>query len=69
MPRLVAFTDKSLPHFDNYEFIELYRDRDEAGRKTTALFLNENSNCIDKSEFYAAEKDLNAWLMKRKLNL
>ena len=60
----VAFADKALPYFDNYEFIELYLDRDEAGRKTTALFLNENSKCIDKSEFYAAEKDLNAWLLK-----
>ena len=62
----VAFADKALPYFNNYEFIELYLDRDEAGRKTTALFLNENSKCIDKSEFYAAEKDLNAWLMKTK---
>ncbi|RXG13311.1 CHC2-type zinc finger protein [Leeuwenhoekiella aestuarii] len=60
----VAFADRALPYFDNYEFIELYLDRDEAGRKTTALFLNENSKCIDKSEFYADEKDLNAWLMK-----
>ncbi|RXG29928.1 toprim domain-containing protein [Leeuwenhoekiella marinoflava] len=62
----VVFADKALPCFDNYEVIELYLDRDEAGRKTTGFFLNENSKCIDKSEFYSDEKDLNAWLMKKK---
>ncbi|MAZ27123.1 MAG: DNA primase [Cytophagaceae bacterium] len=60
----VAFSDKALPYFDHYKAIELYLDRDEAGRKTTALFLNTTSNCIDKSQCYADEKDLNAWLMK-----
>tara|TARA_R110002012_G_scaffold253877_1_gene432932 strand:- start:32215 stop:33069 length:855 start_codon:yes stop_codon:yes gene_type:complete len=60
----IAFADKALPYFENYEVIELYLDRDEAGRKITAFFLNSTSKCIDKSEFYTAEKDLNAWLMK-----
>ncbi|MFI8379052.1 toprim domain-containing protein [Leeuwenhoekiella sp. NPDC079379] len=62
----IAFADRALPYFDNYEVIELYLDRDESGRKTTELFLNENSKCIDKSEFYSDENDLNDWLMKRK---
>ena len=62
----IAFADKALPFLDNYETIELYLDRDEAGRKTTAFFLNGNPKCIDKSEFYTDEKDLNAWLMKKK---
>jgi len=62
----IAFADKALPYFDNYDVIELYLDRDEAGRKTTEFFLNENSKCIDKSQFYNPEKDLNAWLMKTK---
>jgi len=60
----IAFADKALPYFDHYKAIELYLDRDEAGRNTTAFFLNSTSTCIDKSEFYRAEKDLNAWLMK-----
>ena len=60
----IAFADKALPYFNHYKAIELYLDRDEAGRKTTAQFLKENSKCIDKSEFYTAEKDLNVWLMK-----
>ena len=62
----VAFADKALPYFDYYKIVELYLDQDEAGRKTTANFLNSTSKCIDKSEFYTAEKDLNAWLMKTK---
>ncbi|MAW96452.1 MULTISPECIES: toprim domain-containing protein [unclassified Leeuwenhoekiella] len=62
----IAFTNKALPYFDLYDVIQLYLDRDEAGRKTTAFFLNSTSKCIDKSEFYSAEKDLNVWLMKRK---
>ncbi|MFD2826650.1 toprim domain-containing protein [Leeuwenhoekiella polynyae] len=60
----VAFADKALPYFDYYKIVELYLDQDEAGRKTTIYFLNETSKCIDKSELYTAEKDLNAWLMK-----
>ncbi|WP_028376037.1 toprim domain-containing protein [Leeuwenhoekiella sp. MAR_2009_132] len=60
----IAFADKALPYFENYEVIELYLDQDEASRKITAFFLNSTSKCIDKSEFYTAEKDLNAWLMK-----
>ena len=60
----ITFADKALTYFDNYEFIELYLDRDEAGRKTTDFFLNSTSKCIDKSKFYSDEKDLNAWLMK-----
>ena len=55
----IAFADKALPYFDHYIVVELYLDQDEAGRKTTAFFLNETSKCIDKSEFYTAEKDLN----------
>ncbi|WP_416441291.1 toprim domain-containing protein [Leeuwenhoekiella sp. A16] len=60
----IAFADKALPYYDHYEIVELYLDNDEAGRDTTAFFLNSTSTCIDKSEFYRAEKDLNAWLMK-----
>lgn len=60
----IVFADKALPILDNYKTIKLYLDRDEAGRKTTVFFLNSTSKCIDKSEFYSAEKDLNAWLMK-----
>ncbi|RXG28466.1 toprim domain-containing protein [Leeuwenhoekiella marinoflava] len=60
----VAFADRALPYFDHYKLVELYLDQDEAGRKATANFLNSTSKCIDKSEFYTAEKDLNAWLMK-----
>ena len=61
----IAFVEKAIPVCENYESIELYLDRDEAGRKTTAFFLNENSRCSDKSDFYKAHKDLNAWLMKK----
>ena len=60
----IAFADKALPYFDTYTTVELYLDQDKAGRKTTSFFLNNNATCIDKSNFYKAEKDLNAWLMK-----
>ena len=61
----VAFADKALPYFDHYKLVELYLDQDEAGIKTTAFFLNSTSKCVNKSEFYSDEKDLNAWLMKK----
>ena len=60
----IAFADKALPYFDTYTTVELYLDQDKAGRKTTSFFLNNNATCIDKSNFYKVEKDLNAWLMK-----
>ncbi|PHR90088.1 MAG: DNA primase [Leeuwenhoekiella sp.] len=64
----IAFADRAFPYFNTYAVIELYLDLDEAGRKTTALFLTENSKCIDKSKFYNPEKDINAWLMKIRRN-
>ncbi|UBZ10880.1 toprim domain-containing protein [Leeuwenhoekiella palythoae] len=60
----IAFADKALPYFDTYTTVELYLDQDKAGRKTTSFFLNNNATCIDKSNFYKVEKDINAWLMK-----
>ena len=64
----IAFADRAFPYFNTSAVIELYLDLDEAGRRTTALFLTENSKCIDKSQFYNPEKDLNAWLMKIRRN-
>ncbi|UBZ10795.1 toprim domain-containing protein [Leeuwenhoekiella palythoae] len=60
----IAFAEKTLPYFDTYTTVELYLDQDKAGRKTNSFFLNTTATCIDKSSFYKAEKDLNAWLMK-----
>lgn len=60
----VAFATKALPYFDTYNTIELYLDQDEAGKKATTFFLSESSKCMDKSTFYKAEQDLNAWLIK-----
>ena len=60
----IAFAEKALPYFDTYTAVELYLDQDKAGKKTNSFFLNNNATCIDKSSFYKAEKDLNAWLMK-----
>ena len=60
----IAFAEKALPYLDTYTSVELYLDQDKAGRKTTSFYLNTSAKCIDKSNFYKAEKDLNAWLMK-----
>ena len=60
----IAFAEKALPYLDTYTTVELYLDQDKAGRKTTSFFLNNNATCIDKSNFYKVEKDINAWLMK-----
>jgi len=60
----IAFAEKALLYLDTYTTVELYLDQDKAGRKTTSFFLNTKATCIDKSSFYKAEKDLNAWLMK-----
>ncbi|MAO42315.1 MULTISPECIES: toprim domain-containing protein [Leeuwenhoekiella] len=60
----IAFAEKALPYFDTCTTVELYLDQDKVGRKTTSFFLNTTATCIDKSCFYKAEKDLNAWLMK-----
>ncbi len=56
---------------ENYDTIELYLDRDQAGRKATALYLEKhcNTNCIDKSIIYSGFSDVNDWLVKRKLEL
>lgn len=61
----VAFAEKALAIGESYESIELYLDRDEAGRKTTTFFLNENPKYTDRSACYKDQKDLNAWLMKK----
>ena len=60
----IAFAEKALPYLDTYTTVELYLDQDKAGRKTNSFFLNNNAKCTDKSCFYNAEKDLNAWLIK-----
>ena len=60
----IAFAEKALPYLDTYTTVELYLDQDKAGRKKNSFFLNTSAKCIDKSCFYKAEKDLNAWLMK-----
>ncbi|MEH6405784.1 MAG: toprim domain-containing protein [Leeuwenhoekiella sp.] len=64
----IAFAKKALPLFDNYKTVELYLDRDTAGRKTTDFFLTENSKCIDKSDCCMDFKDLNTWLLSMDLN-
>ncbi|UCS95874.1 toprim domain-containing protein [Echinicola marina] len=50
---------EALPYFKSFQTVELYLDRDEAGKKVTKELLETNVNCFDKSRLYDLHKDLN----------
>jgi len=65
----LAFFEKSLPVMDQHASITLYLDRDEAGKRCTALALSREQQYQDGSGLYADSKDLNEWLIKNSLAL
>lgn len=59
----VAFFQKALPRLENYQAINLYLDRDYAGKRVTDQALNISPKFQDKSGLYQPYKDLNEWLV------
>ncbi|MDW5290930.1 toprim domain-containing protein [Formosa sp. PL04] len=64
----LSLIKRSWSILEHYDTIELYLDRDQAGRKATTLYLEKhsNKNCTDKSIIYRGYCDVNDWLLKRK---
>lgn len=56
---------KALPILEQYTFIKLYFDHDEAGRKATREILHRYSHAEDASVFYHPCSDLNEYHLKK----
>ncbi len=56
---------KALPILEQYTFIKLYFDHDEAGRKATREILHLYSHAEDASGFYHPFKDINEYYLKK----
>ena len=50
-----------------FEAFELYLDNDRAGNETTAFFMQNLTNVIDKRTHYKEHKDLNEFLLNRRV--
>ncbi|MEL4306906.1 toprim domain-containing protein [Joostella sp. CR20] len=61
----ISFIEKAEKYIQNYHCIELYLDRDSAGKKATHSLLNLSSKCIDMSLLYNGYNDLNEWWMSK----
>ncbi|QLE01496.1 toprim domain-containing protein [Galbibacter sp. BG1] len=57
----VAFVKKVPGYLKDYEHVELYLDRDSAGKKATEFLLASHSKAVDRSVLYSGFKDINAW--------
>ncbi|QLE00925.1 toprim domain-containing protein [Galbibacter sp. BG1] len=57
----VAFIKRVPDYFKNYSTVELYLDRDSAGKKATDFLLASHSKAVDRSVLYSGFKDINAW--------
>ncbi len=60
----LSFFQKSMPLMEKRERIELYLDRDAAGRKCTKEALRRPDHFLDRSALYRGYKDLNEWHQK-----
>lgn len=60
----ISFIEKVIPEIENYNCVELYLDRDNAGIKATKTLLNSSSKCIDMSLLYEGFQDINEWWSK-----
>ena len=52
---------------EKHDRVHLYLDHDNAGRKCTEIAKQRSSKFIDESKLYKGYKDLNEWIMNRKL--
>ena len=57
----LSFFQKSLSLLEKSETVELYLDRDAAGRKCTKEALKRRDHFLDRSALYRGYKDLNEW--------
>ncbi len=57
----LSFFQKSLSLLEKRERVELYLDRDAAGRKCTKEALKRPDHFLDRSALYRGYKDLNQW--------
>jgi DNA primase len=62
----LAFFEKSWNIMESYHQIDLFLDRDRAGRETTEKALESSSRFRDRSELYRDFKDLNEFLIQSK---
>ena len=60
----LSFFQKSMPLMEKRERIELYLDRDAAGRKCTKEALSRPDHFLDRSPLYRGFKDLSEWHQK-----
>lgn len=63
----LSFFERSLLLMEKHEHVNLYLDRDEAGKKCTAITLQRSNKSQDKSILYNRFKDLNEWWVKGQL--
>jgi len=61
----ISFIGKAILEIENYNCVELYLDRDNAGAKATKQLLKSSSKCIDMSSLYQHFCDINDWWIKR----
>lgn len=61
----VSLFKKARPELDKHLSVNLFLDRDPAGRKLTEQLKNFTSKYIDQSGMFQGSKDLNEWLVKR----
>ncbi|MCM5662520.1 toprim domain-containing protein [Galbibacter mesophilus] len=60
----VAFVKKVPGYLKDYKHVELYLDRDGAGKKATQFLLTAHSKALDRSGMYEGYKDINEWWTK-----
>ncbi|MCM4162603.1 MULTISPECIES: toprim domain-containing protein [unclassified Arenibacter] len=63
----LAFVEKIPGVIKRYQSIALYLDNDKAGKSATKLLMEQSPKCRDMSNLYKDFKDVNAWLMSKKL--
>ena len=59
----ISLFDRALNFLDGHDHINLYLDRDEAGRRCLAAAMDINEKYNDASILYEGFKDLNEWLV------
>lgn len=59
----LAFVERAKTFLPYYETVELYLDNDKAGKLAMDRFMENNKNCIDRSNLYRDYKDINGmWI-------
>ena len=61
----LSFFQKARPVLEQYQAINLYLDRDNAGKNVTREALAISTKYQDKSGLYSMHKDLNEWLVNQ----